>query len=352
MPPALLGMGLELWSGEERLGGIEDLDLFVNDDPTGTLRDVQGPHNDRLRIVGVFNDRAEDERRLVWNAEIDPHGGIAADTELDVVRGYSRREELSSVLERFPPTVYFLDGTTTIGSLRYDSRSVTRGFDLRLLETFAWTNVDITAETRRKAAERGEGKISVHERLERYLIERPRLGVKRWILCNDGSGEIADYVVIEELDTGAVALGLWHAKYAHGAAPSVRIGDFQEVVAQALRSRASLASTGLWNQIRQRILGEEKPTATLIHGSNDERELLSLLRIEDVDAEPVPWTRRYPVVSGTIGVVQPGLSAGRLVAELAETPQPPGAVALEELFTVLADTAVSDGTEIVILVSE
>lgn len=57
MYPALLGIGLELWDGDSRLGPIEDLDLYVNDDPTGTLHDIEAPKGAPLRIVGVLNDR-------------------------------------------------------------------------------------------------------------------------------------------------------------------------------------------------------------------------------------------------------------------------------------------------------
>jgi superfamily II DNA or RNA helicase len=349
LPPTLLGTGLELWNNGHSLGGIEDLDLFVNDDPTGALSNVNKPAGSELAIVGVFNDRQKEIRELVWEAAINVRGEIAAKTEIEVGRGYGPRESLSKFLEREPPTIYFLDGSTTVGPIKYDSRRTTRAFDLRLLGAYSWPNVDITAETRRTAAKRAAGQISIHERLEEYLRIQPRRGIKRWILCNDGSGEIADYIVIEELTTGEVALGLWHAKYAHGTSPSVRIADFQEVVAQAIRSRASLASTELWDQLRKRLLGQEKPIATHIVGSDDPDELLERLRTADRDADPIPWTRRYPSVAGAIGVVQPGLSVKELMSQLEQAPAPAGAVALDELFNVLADTALSDGASLAIV---
>ena len=353
LSPALLGMGLELWDGATFLAGIEDLDLYVNDDPTDTLADVETPDADHLDIIGVLNDRQAGTQRCVWRATIDTEGRIAANPDLDVRRGYSGSEPLSAFLEVSAPTIYFLDGTTTIGSVRYESRTLTTAFDLDRLRETRWDNVDITAETRRTAMERGEGKRSIHERLEEYLRDRPHVGVNRWILCNDGSGEIADYLVIEELPTGEIALALWHAKAASGAQPSVRIKDFQEVVAQAIRSRGALPSTTLWSQLGRRLTGEEPPRATVVTGSDDADLLHERLGLsEGSDENAQPWTQRLPVVRGSIGIAQPGLSAHEFRRRLAADPVPTGASGLQQLFSVLSDTAVSDGAELYVLVSE
>jgi len=121
----LFGLGLEVWRGDERLGGIENLDLYVNDDPTGTLQDVESARGGPLRIVGIFNERDNNQQVCVWDAEIDPNGHITARQEATVRRGYGQPAGLAEILEGQPPTIYFLDGTTTIGALRYDSRAST-----------------------------------------------------------------------------------------------------------------------------------------------------------------------------------------------------------------------------------
>lgn len=350
MSPRLFGLGLELWDDAgHRLGPIEDLDLFVNDDPTQTLSDVEGADGGELRIVGVLNDREKQTQGCVWQATLDTDGRVRATVDVEVRRGYGRRLDLSALLEDWPPTVYFLDGTTTIGSVRYDSRHGRAEFDLDRLEVHAWGDVDITAETRRTATRRGHGRPSIHEELERYLRGRPRAGARRWIVGNDGSGEIADYLVIEELASGEVELGLWHAKAASGASPAVRIKDFQEAVAQAIRSRTHLSSTGLWATLARRLAGDDKPAAVILDGSDDTGELRRRLGL--VDGEDAPWTVSFPTVRGAIGIAQPGLSARQLRAELEAAPVPPGATALKELFSVLSDTAVSDGAALAILVS-
>lgn len=351
--PAMLGIGLELWDGTARLGAIEDLDLYVNDDPTETLHNVETAHGNPLRIVGVFNDRANDRRMCVWEAHIDVTGRITATRDLHVRRGYGNTESLAELLEQQPPTIYFLDGTTTVGAVRYESRGSLSPSDMRMLVPVDWSGVDITAETRRTARARASGEISVHERLESYLRSRIRRGTNRWIICNDGAGEIADYLVVEELATGEVHLGLWHAKASGQSTPGIRIKDFQEVVAQALRSRKWFPSTALWSELGMRLTGQVSPSATLVEGSDDIdvlRRRLGLTHQDDEGSEP-PWTRRYPVIRGSIGVVQPGLSAQVFAAELEHDIVGRTGQSLRELFTVLSDTSLSDGADFIVLVS-
>lgn len=64
------------------------------------------------------------------------------------------------------------------------------------------------------------------------------------------------------------------------------------------------------------------------------------------DAEFVAWSRRYPVVRGLLGIVQPGVGSDLLRRALAEIAIPPAAQSIRELLTVLADTAVADGAEV------
>jgi hypothetical protein len=170
-------------------------------------------------------------------------------------------------------------------------------------------------------------------------------------MCNDGAGEIADYIVVEQLPTGEVHLGLWHAKASRGSTPAVRIKDFQEVVSQAIKSRRQFPSTSLWDELGARLTGKSKPPATLSPASDDPELLYRHLGLIQGDDDEQPWTQRYPVIRGTLAIVQPGLSARALTDELNTDPVPAGAQSLRELFSVLADTALSDGAELVIAVS-
>jgi len=352
MYPALLGVGLELFDSGQRVGAIEDLDLYVNDDPSGTIADIGAPSGDVVRIVGVLNDRGKGTQDCVWDGSIDTAGQVTATKDLTVRRGYSDVALLSEILEQDPPTIYFVDGTTTIGAVRYSSRGTAPSFNPAILQAIEWDNIDLTAETATTAEKRGTGKKSVHDRLAEYLVQQPKRGSSRWILHNDGAGELSDYVVVEELPTGELHVALWHAKASRNANPGLRVKDFQEVVAQALRSRRWIPSTNLWDELGKRMTGLSKPVATLVEGSDDAeilRRRLGLVPPASGEASDQPWTRRYPVIRAALGVVQPGLSVGELLDGLNANDVSDSARSLRELFSVLADTAMADGADLVIL---
>ena len=255
-----------------------------------------------------------------------------------VRRGYGDTDCLAAVLESQPPTIYFLDGTTTTGPVRYDSRTLTSAFDVRLLMAIDWNGADITAETRR-TVEGTRNRSRFCPRSPRGIPPRPsspgRLPLdhlQRWP-WRDRS----DYLVVEELATGEVHLGLWHAKASNGTTPAIRVKDFQEVVAQALRSRRQFPSTTLWTELGARLSGQARPVASAVEGSDNPDLLRRKLGLIDGDESEPPWTQRYPAVRGTLGIVQPGLSAEAFRTDLSEDPVPPGAQSLRELFGVLMD---------------
>jgi len=247
--------------------------------------------------------------KLVWTGEADLTGAIhPTGTESNVRRGHSNSTPLSELLAERPPTIFFLDGTTVRGRELYPAPVYTASLPGGLVIAHSWTGVDIEAETRRKATSRGLG-VSVHEWLETFLVGRARRGRHRWILHNDGAGEIADYIVIELQSSGQVAVDLWHAKFAGGSKPSVRVGDFEVVSAQAIKSRRWPTDRQLWSRLGNRLTGAESPPITIIEGS--ERKLRVVLGLES-RWERMSFGLRKPAITSTIGIVQPGLSLGQL----------------------------------------
>ena len=132
--------------------------------------------------------------------------------------------------------IYFLDGSTVRGREVFTPTNAATTLRDGLLSVHDWNGVDITAETTATAAANGTG-TSIHEWVENHLLTRPKRGRHRWILSNDGPGEIADHIVIEILPNSQVAVGLWHSKFAGGTSPSVRVTDFEVVASQAIKSR-------------------------------------------------------------------------------------------------------------------
>jgi superfamily II DNA or RNA helicase len=255
-----------------------------------------------------------------------------------VMRGYATPQPLSELLEDFPPTVFFLDGTTVRGRLVYEGRPRQTRLPPLDYRPLTWTGTDIEAETDRTARAHRRG-ISVQAFMFDYLHRRPANGRHRWVLHNDGGGEFADCLLLEyDRDRGA-HLELWHVKPSSSPAPSVRVTDMQEAVAQAIKGRHWLKDRGLWEEMAERLAGRRQPRLRVIHGS--ERALRALC------GDTRHWRRgslraRAPIVDAVMGIAQPGFSAGALRAALVATPnEQEGQV--RDLLAVLHDSVSRSG---------
>lgn len=295
------------------------------------------------------HDGGNDDEIIIWEGQLQPSGNLIGNSPLEVRHGYASSIDFAELLINNPPTIFFLDGTTIIGSLLYENTHSGPEFSKASIEIADWiaSGVDITAETRATAAKRIPPTISIHEHLESLLRDRPIIGTNRWILQNDGSGEIADYMVIEPLASGEIHMSLWHAKYSNGKIPSIRSTDFEVVVAQAIKSRRWFKRRSLWEEIGNRLTGDAHPRVQIVEGSDDEQLLRSHLGITDNEnAQDVTvWTNTFPNISGDICIAQPGLSKSRFIGEADSD----AARSISQLLTTLSDTAQAEALNIVVL---
>ena len=197
--PAVAVGGYQLFQEDEIVASMEDFELFAGVDPTETF--MLPPHTaSELPLVGVAHDRTSGTSDVRWRGALHPDGTVTPQgADLEVRRGYLLTSTLAEFLQHYPPLIYFLNGEATQGRELFDvTGGSTPQFDARGIIAHDWTGarVDITAETRAKAVAHGIG-ISVHEELENYLRSQARQEQFRWIICNDGSGEISDYIVLE-----------------------------------------------------------------------------------------------------------------------------------------------------------
>lgn len=310
-------------------GSLDQVDLHGGDDAValGAPTPVSADH---VPLAAVMADSPS--ATLIWTGEIDTAGHVTStSSDLAVRRGHGNPTTLALLLTERPPTLFFLDGNTVRGRELFPPTQAPRALPPGLLTTATWSGVDIEAETKRKAASNKKG-ISIHEWLEDYLSRQPKRGKHRWILSNDGPGEIADYIVLELLATGQVGVDLWHAKFADGASPGVRIGDFEVVSAQAIKSRRWPTERQLWAHLGARLSGTENPAAVLVEGHRRQLEVLLGLMPR---WESVSLTRRRPSVVARIGIVQPGLSQAQLDNDLASGTT--SALQIVQLLTVFRD---------------
>lgn len=179
----LLGTGWEL----QPHGSIELIDLRVS---------PPDPSSPDLLPLEAFETHVNGQP-VIWQGHLDLLGNVTT-TSKDLIarRGFGGPIELGELLTERPPTVFFSDGTTVHGATVFDSRIRSRALPAGLLVHHDWTGVDITAETPSRSLAHGIGR-SVHEALVDYLRALPRNAKHRWIICNDGPGEMADYLVVE-----------------------------------------------------------------------------------------------------------------------------------------------------------
>jgi len=280
------------------------------------------------------------------NAFVHPTRFHPSSSPRQARHGYSTPIPFEDLLTNRPPNIYFLDGHTAHGPTLY--QSLGNRNDLATIDYVnqPWVGVDLLSETRATAAARGTG-ISIHEALECYLSAQPRRRRHRWILCNDGPREIADYLVIE-MDQGLrVHLSLWHAKAAHGATASVRVNDLQVVAQQAIKSRRYITDRQFWKIIGARLTGKDSPAIQVVEGS---RTLLLVLCGEDSRHPSASIADRAPVMTGRIGIAQPGLSMQALRDNLASGSPSIAARQVREFLTVLHD-ATADVSDVTLLTS-
>ena len=334
----------ELHSGEWSFHTSSD-DLNLEDVSLGLVtNDWKAPDPDGA--VKIQASLSGDEESSFWQGTLHVNGGVQTlmGTDVEVRRGYRNVRGVDELLQQIPPSIHFLDGRRVEGGIVYDDRARRSTASLSILRDEEWGGIDIAAETRTKALERDNGR-SIHEAVEALILASPRRG-RRWVMHNDGKGELADYVVLEDLGRGGVALEFWHAKAA-GGEPGVRITDLQVVMAQALRSRRFLSHRQIWEKVHRRLNRTESPPLTLVGGSHPEQYLRACLGF-DHDRWPSGWRRSWralrPKPEAKIVMVQPGLSKGDLFEQTARSSSPAtSANDVLSLLTVVEDFAVAEG---------
>ena len=335
-------MDYALFGAEWNLNGqtpIEFIDLRAGVSATNSGAPLPSL-TDHIALAAVLPTSEGDQ--LLWTGETDLRGRVMpTGVELGAARGHSNPVAFSELLTERPPSILFLDGSTVRGGELFPPAQSVTSLPAGLVLAQSWDGVDITAETKTRAASNGVG-ISVHEWLENYLGSQPRRGRHRWILSNDGAGEIADYIVIEMLSTGQVAVGLWHAKFAGGASASIRVGDFEVVASQAVKSRRWPTDRRLWKELGQR-LGGAYPPALLAEGN---RRTLEVLLGVAGRFNRLSLAQRRPSIVGQIGIVQPGLSVSQLDKKLAAGAT--NAIQIVQLLSTFRDAVLSVAEPIVL----
>lgn len=236
--PSLLGRGWTLTDGRV----IENLDLEL---------DPRRPATTTAVFYQLIDPRAPSP--VIWSGCQDVQGQFTTTEEsAGITRGAGQRAGIAELMETSPPTVYYLDGHAIYGGVTYLPVTTENWLpDVIQYTPWDWTGTEITRETARP------GRVdSIHDRVENELTSTvPHSGTARWVMRNDGGGELADHVVVEMPSSRHPRLELWHSKAAANLTPSVRVTDMQVVTQQAAKSRRHVTDRDLWNRIGRRLTG-------------------------------------------------------------------------------------------------
>lgn len=282
---------------------------------------------------------------VVWTGAQRVDGSfVSVGTELCSQHGYSGKEALSVTLEDFPPTIHFLAGETVTGALLHKPIAARADLPVFLRSPWSWTGVDTTHETPTHAT----GGEAIHTTVERRLERQRTRGTARWVLCNDGQGEIADHIVVELRPCDQPRVELWHSK-GTGGAPGIRVTDMEVLVAQAVKSRRHFHDPDFWHRLGRRLSGAEGPALNLVSGSSLRLLQVALGLVPEHASLSIADSNR-PIL-GKVVMVQPGLSLDALQKHLVREAPDLASQQVRELLTIAHDACVGHGVGLELVAS-
>lgn len=150
--------------------------------------------------------------------------------------GYNSEEELlSKFFQLNPPTIWFVNGSSLEGNLYVELSNCLEGvFPDKNIIRWNWeelgTNIKIESQLDK------ENNIKKKDSIQYAVIYKLKEeGIYSIIFDDDGPGEVADVVAIEELEK-SIRIHLFHCKYSHEDKPGSRVNDLYEVCGQAEKS--------------------------------------------------------------------------------------------------------------------
>jgi len=215
-------------------------------------------------------------------------------------KGRFRPSSLEEYLAKFPPTLYLMDGSAIVGDVLYAYQPPSYNVPEELFRSVDWDglgceitieDVEMIQDATRKQQISADGKCSVLDATAKIL--RESLSDKAVIFNDHHSGEIADYVALEQEDN-ALRIHLVHCKASGMKNPGARQEDAYSVLAQAQKCTRWLYRSDLLEVMRGRMSPDKLVRGTL----KDFDQLIALGSAR---------VARY-----TVYIVQPGFDAQKI----------------------------------------
>ncbi|MGH9643531.1 MAG: hypothetical protein ACRD3Q_14045 [Terriglobales bacterium] len=262
-------------NGDTFRGHILDLDLRLDRTHTDT---------ERIRII-VSGEGIELTIEFTLEAF---YAAAPQNTDRITVTQGSWTTNLIDYLSESNLNFYTAEGSLFAANELFEPKEGVHPINDRQIIALDWNWVDIEGEITPRA-----GLQSVHQKLQSELLN----GHAAVILYDHGTGEVADFIAIEE-DGDSTVISFYHCKGSGGPAAGARVDDVYEVCGQAQKSVAWASLARLQNRLKYRnpvfVRGTEERLNEIFERAKDRR-----LRFE-------------------IKVVQPGISKAGLSAAMAE----------------------------------
>lgn len=239
----------------------------------------------------------DDELELVWCPEETPawRGIVRTDGSVETRCGEAVVQDslmgtmpLAEFLTDKPPTVFYADGSSSMGRVLFQPKAEYDDLDPRSVSAWAFSGVDIRKEADPPAA----GKVNIITHVVGEFAGRAEV---EFVVVDDRAHEIADVLVIEKANgSGRRAITLVHCKFSSKDFPGARVEDLYEVLGQAGRSVTWLDLSAFAARLLNR-LGTGSEVA-----AGDKDELVARLTEWTASPAPARWS---------IAVCQPGLLA-------------------------------------------
>lgn len=145
--------------------------------------------------------------------------------------GRGKEMLLKDFLQKNPPTIWFVDGSSLEGNLLVKLKTAEAvSFPIDHIVQWDWSGVDISKES--------QGADRKTDSIQYKLISALKSSGKYCLIFDDdGSGEIADVLAVQEdTTTNRLLFELYHCKYSGAAQAGARVGDLYEVCGQAEKS--------------------------------------------------------------------------------------------------------------------
>ncbi|WP_282118174.1 DEAD/DEAH box helicase [Maribacter aquivivus] len=232
--------------------------------------------------------------KMVENEETAFHKVKKLSTESPIIEYSNQRMNLGTFFQEFTPTFWFADGSQLFQNNYVVPKPWVDGISLHSIIPMNWDGVSIEKEAQGIAP-------YVTDSIQYQFIEKIRDDFEI-IYDDDGSGEIADVIGINDGDT-VIDIHLYHLKYAKNGRTGNDIGNFYEVCGQAQKSLnwKYRAGKDFFDHLLRRVTKKKNDDSCsrIIKGS--EYDLEKLLNA-------AKWTKEMKF---HIYIVQPSLVKGR-----------------------------------------